>query len=417
MSPPPVPAVRPIEREAIVLLAGCAPRRRALAARVESLVTACDEDHVLELLRRTRLTALVGRRIVAVAGPGAFPRLALVAGGVAAATRRRNAAHEILQLGILARMTQAGVAAAPLKGPDLARRIHADPGLRLSGDVDVLVDSDRLSDAVAVVETLGYRDVPSTGRPWLTELHRRLEHPSPAMPRVEVHWRAEWYSSRPECGGFAGAALERSHPDPGGQGRRFRPADELALLLLVYARDELVGLRLPADLAAWWDRHGPDVGDGALQEIVEADPPLATPLATAALICGRLVGLPAARLIDLGPAKAPRARLATRLADPFLDQPPRRRASTLVDGLFSSRGTIRSFLRRRVFVPTGHVAATYGCDAGPMLYLLTIQHPVRRAVHYARFVGSPPPRSSHFGLDPGPGDDPSPVVDAITTTR
>jgi hypothetical protein len=156
-----------------------------------------------------------------------------------------------------------------------------------------------------------------------------------------------------------------------------------------------VGLRLPADIAAWWDRFGSEVDPGALQELADADRPLALPLAVATRACTQLVGLPGARLIDLGLASGLRGRLAGRLADPFLDTPSVGLASSLVDGLLSSRRTLRPFLRRRLLSPAGHVELTYGSRDGRLspvrLRLLQAQHPLRRLVHYARLVIGPPP--------------------------
>ena len=53
------------------------------------------------------------------------------------------------------------------------------------------------------------------------------------------------------------------------------PADELAALLLYYARDGFAGLRLAADIAAWWDANGRGLPDGALDDLVGAYPALA----------------------------------------------------------------------------------------------------------------------------------------------
>ncbi len=302
----------------------------------------------------------------------------------------------MVQRAVLRRLTEHGIAAAPLKGPDLALRVHGDLGMRPCMDVDVIVDPDRLKEAVAVVQMLGYGEPPPSDAPWFGELHERLDHPADTMPTVEVHWRAEWYSKDARAGGLARSALERSDPELSGDGRRLAPADELAILLLVYARDSLVGMRLPADIAAWWDRYGSDVPAGALQAIVEVDPPLALPLATAAVTCQRLVGLPAGRLLALGPARGARARLAGRLADPFLDEPPAHRASALVDGLLSSRRKIPAFLRRRVLLPAGHTALRYGALDGKgsavRVRLLQLQHPFRQVAYFASFAAFPPPR-------------------------
>ena len=390
-----------VERELVLLLCSSAARRAAQGAVIDRLLATCDEGRLLALLDRLRLTALVSRRIQALGGDAVFSRLARAADTAVRAAWLHGEVQAGVQRRVLERLTQAGISAASLKGPDLAQRIYGDLALRPSSDVDVLVDPDRLHEAVAVVQALGYGPRPSFDAPWLAELHHQLVHPTEAMPVVEVHWRAEWYSSFAGVGGFARSALERSRPDAVGVGRRIEPADELALLLLIYARDCLVGLRLPADIAAWWDIYGPDVAGGALQALVEADPPLAVPLAAAALTCERLVGLPAGQILDTAPARVARGRLAMRLADPFLDEPAARSTSSLVDGLLSSRRTLLPFIRRRVLPPIGHVELLYGGNGWSLgslgLRILQAQHPIRQLAYYAWFVGSPPPRTATGG--------------------
>lgn len=379
-----------------MLLCGRAASRAALAGRIDTLLPNCDEDRLIALLGRLGLTALVGRRVVARAGPDAFPRLRRGVYDTADKTRSRGEIQAVVQGAVLERLTEAGIAAAPLKGPDLALRVHGDLALRPCADIDVIVAPDRLRDAVGVVQTLGYGAGPSPDVPWLTELHHALEHATPAMPIVEVHWRSEWYSASAPDGGFARVALERSRLDPNGRGRILQAADELAMLLLVYARDGLLGLRLPADFAAWWDRYGAEVPPGAVEAIVEADPPLAVPLSVAAVACARLVGLPAAELLDSALVSSPRARLALRLVDPFLDTPTARAATAFVDGLLSSRHTLKPFLRRRVVLAAGQIGLVYGVDSGLggslRLRLLQAQHPFRQIAYYAWSAGSPPPR-------------------------
>jgi hypothetical protein len=197
------------------------------------------------------------------------------------------------------------------------------------------------------------------------------------MPPIELHHRIEWYAGAP----FALDVLARTTCARGA--RRAAPADELALLLLIFARDGFPGLRLPADLAAWWDRHGSQLPDQPLRSIAEAHAALARPLATAALVAERLVGLPAAHLLDLAPAAGRRSRLAAALADPLLQHGPA--GPTLVDGLLCDRRALRGWTRRRVLPPRGHVARTYGLPKarGPRVTLLQAIHPARVGVRLA----------------------------------
>jgi hypothetical protein len=392
------------ERELVVLLSAGVARRAKAATRIELLLETTDQDRLLTVLDRLQLTSLVGDRAVRLVGARRLPIIAAGAAAAAAATRPHAQRLAIIQRAVLRRLRAAGIVAAPLKGPDLAERIHGDLGLRPSADVDVLVDPDRLDDAVAAVRELGYGPPPPAHAPWLRELHLRLDHPAATMPPVEIHWRAEWYAVRGAPGGLARAALARSVADCAGVGHRLQPEDELALLLLVFARDGLVGLRLAADIAAWWDRYGAAIAPGAMQRIVDSDPALAAPLATAALSCALLVGLPAADLLDLEPARRLRTRLAGRLADPLVELPARRRAATLVDGLLSSRHTLRPYLRRRLLPPAGHIAVTYGQRAAAGnrvgVRLLQAQHPLRQIAGFAFCVAAPPRRVPNLGEPP-----------------
>jgi len=378
-----------------MLFAGCAAGRAKLTSRVEILLAASDEGRLRSLLDRLQLVEHVGGRIVAAAGEERFPRLALAAWGSTVAARTRGEVQAVVQFAALERLARAGIRAAPIKGPDLALRVYGDLGLRPCADVDIVVDPERLDDAVAVLRTLGYEGPPA-GSPWLTDLHRGLAHPLAAMPALEVHWRTEWYSANASSGGLARTALQRAVPDGRGRRLRFRPADELALLLLVYARDGMPGLRLPADIAAWWDRYGRELQLGALQDIVDADPRLAVPLATAAATCGGLVGLPSQRLLDLGPARTSRGRLARSLASPFLDERRKHSAAPLVDGLLGGRTALATFVRRRLLLSTGRVNAMYERPRSPggraRVRILQAQHPIRQLVYFVGHVGSRPPR-------------------------
>jgi hypothetical protein len=379
-----------------MMFAACAAGRANLLRRAEQLLGVCDERKLCSLLVRLRLLEYVGGRMVATAGEGRFPQLALRARGATVAARAHGEVQAVVQYAALERLTKAGIRAAPLKGPDLALRVYGDLGLRRCADLDIVVDPERLDDAVGVLQTLGYDSGPPAGSPWLTELHRRLTHRLAVMPMVEIHWRTECYSSEASTGGLARAALERAVPDVRGRGLQFRLADELALLLLVYARDGMPGLRLPVDIAAWWDRYGSQLPTLPLQEIIDADPRLAVPLATAAALCERLVGIPAASLLEISPARSCRGQLAARLSSAFLDEPPKHSAATLVDGLLGGRATVLSFARRRLLLRRGHIATMYRRDDAPTwrapTRLLQVQHPLRQLIYFAWYMGSPAPR-------------------------
>lgn len=64
---------------------------------------------------------------------------------------------ELLRL--LALFRQAGISAVPYKGPALAAQLYDPPGLRPSGDLDVLVDRADVPRAIDLVTANGYRPV------------------------------------------------------------------------------------------------------------------------------------------------------------------------------------------------------------------------------------------------------------------
>jgi hypothetical protein len=93
-----------------------------------------------------------------------------------------------------------------------------------------------------------------------------------------------------------------------------QPADELASLILFYARDGFSGLRTPADVAAWWSSVSPQLSSEPwLSAIADQHPALATPLQLGSALLESLVGVPAPGL----PRLPARSRLAARMANPF----------------------------------------------------------------------------------------------------
>jgi hypothetical protein len=147
-----------------------------------------------------------------------------------------------------------------------------------------------------------------------------------------------------------------------GEWRVARPDDELAALLLFYARDGFYGLRAPADLAGWWDRYGGESrGTPVLATHVREFPQLREALVTAAHVAEALVGIPAEAVVPEDDAPRRRGRMAARLANwdqsGELDQLAANIA--LVDALLGSRRQLGAFVRRRVWLPRTEIAAMY----------------------------------------------------------
>jgi hypothetical protein len=174
-------------------------------------------------------------------------------------------------------------------------------------------------------------------------LHERGE-----LPEVELHWRVHWYERSFACERLlppaVGSAVGEWSP---------APADELAALLLFYARDGFIDLRLASDLGTWWDVYGADLPHGALDELLHIYPALARALPVAANVAERIVGLPARQIIGEMPKLGLRGRIAVRLANPN----PRASRSQLyadmglIDGLLTPPGDFGSFVRRQVLLP------------------------------------------------------------------
>src|SRR4051812_551010 len=290
------------EQQLALWSVGTAARRDRQAQRARRLLAAAEPERLPAELHRLGVLGL-GGRIVELAGAGAPAPLVAEVRAFTEAARPHGVFQQMATLRILAGLEDAGVPAAPLKGPLLAERIYGDSGMRASSDIDVLVAPEDLEAAVDVAHALGYARpgdrVDAAGRPLLHFTLRAAAAPA----ELELHWRVHWYEER-----FAARALARSRPSRT-EGRRFAPADELAMLLLFYARDAFAGLRLAADVAAWWDRSGADVQPDALRALVAEEPALAPALATASAAASRLTGVP-----DLvAPSRA--NRLALRLAN------------------------------------------------------------------------------------------------------
>lgn len=367
------PAPSPEDRF-ILALVGTAQRRRAERDRARDLAAQVDRGRLTARLRELRVLGVVGPRATAllpVADRTAFEQ------DVSASVdghRRQARVHATMLRSIREALAAAGIDAIALKGPDLAVRIHGDLGARPSADLDLLARARQMNDSIEVLGRLGYATDPSDNVPWRLTIHHELQHPSPAMPPVEIHWRVERYCGSPFSDGVVGRALL----DESGT-RRPQPVDELAMLLMVAAKDGLAGLRMMADIAAWWDRYGPDVANGGLGQLATRHPTLARPLATAGVIAERLVGLPAAQLLGADCASQRRSRLAVRLADPLMAIGGAQRV--LVEGLLSDGPALRRWLRHRVMPSQGHVATIYSLDPDERLRiaLMAAAHPARLA--------------------------------------
>jgi hypothetical protein len=336
------------ERRLILLSAGTAARREAGREAALALAALVDWDALAATLFCRRLLPTLGPRVLALADGRAGGDLAAQVEHAIGLARRQGAFLALVGDQVAAALAAAGIRSAPLKGPALSTDLYGDPGRRLASDIDLLVAAEDLAAAVEVVGGLGYGEpIDAVGADGLPQLHFAVAHRRGELPPVELHWRIHWYERR--------FARERLLPPPGAAaGWRPRPAAELAALLLFYARDGFVDLRLATDLGAWWDRHGEEADAAELAALIAEFPALRRPLRAAAVAAEHVVGLPAAELLRGAPRLGPRERMAVRLADPNPSpRSPRSQvhaAMGLVDGLLAPPGELPEFVRRQVLL-------------------------------------------------------------------
>jgi Uncharacterised nucleotidyltransferase len=336
------------ERQLILLSAGTAARRQVLRVRAERLIEEVDWQRLVETLGGRRLLPTLGPRVLELAQGRADNDFAEAVTRAVDAGRRHSAFLQLVSLRIIAMLADAEIRCAALKGPHLGEAIYGDPGRRMSSDIDLLVAPEQMSAAVEVVRELGYEapvdHVEANGLPLL---HFVLVHERGELPPVELHWRIHWYERN-----FSRERLLPPVVDPLGQWRP-APVYELAALLLFYARDGFIDLRLASDLSAWWDVCGAELSPGTLGDLLHLHPALARVIPVAVRAAERTVGLPAARILgDTGKLDL-RERTAVRLVNP---NPHSSRSQLyadmgLIDGLLAPRGGFRAFVRRQLLPP------------------------------------------------------------------
>jgi hypothetical protein len=336
------------QQQLILLSAGTAARRRVMREHAMRLAEEIDWPQLSETLRSRKLLPALGPRILELTQGMAGADFAAGVDEAIEMGRRQSAFLQLVSLRLLAMLTDAGIRCAPLKGPLLSEAVHGDPGRRLSTDVDLLVAPEQLQAAMGVARELGYRGpTDHVGHDGLPLLHFALVHERAELPPLELHWRIHWYERDFAC--------ERLLPPAVNQAAGWRPAlaDELAALLLFYARDGFQGLRLATDLSAWWDAFGGQLWPGALNQIVRTYPALRRALVVAAAVGEKTVGIPASQIISNPSVERLRRSVAVRLADPdpHTSEPQLHADMGLIDLLLTPAGGFGSFVRRQLLPP------------------------------------------------------------------
>lgn len=336
------------ERQLILLSAGTAERRSAAQEQAQLLLSDVDWPQLAEALRVRKLLTVLGPRIEQLSDGRAGDSFALAVEQALEAGRRQGTLIQLVCLRVMAMLAEAGIRSSALKGPMLGEAIYGDPGRRISSDIDLLVSPDQLQAATDVVRSLGYRAPAGyVRRDGLPLLHFMLAHDEGRLPPIELHWRVHWYERS--------FARERLLPPSHASSGQWRPdpPDELLALLLFYARDGFVDLRLAADLSAWWDAYGAELEAGALDRALCPYPALSRAVIAAAMAAEAVVGLPAAQLLGERGRPRLRERVAMRLANPN----PHTSLSQLyaeiglIDGLLAPSGGLRAFVRRQLLPP------------------------------------------------------------------
>jgi hypothetical protein len=223
-------------------------------------------------------------------------------------------------------------------------------------------------------------------RPRVSDELPRLHHIFEAddAPPVELHWRLHWYEAE-----YATELLERTVAD--GDVRRPAPADDLLSLLLFYARDGLLGLKAPMDIAAWWSQYSAELDPGELGAILRRHPALTRPAAAAALAAESILRLPITSCLDPGILRRRRTLAAVRLVDwaEVQSEGEIDVATKIVDGLLTPPAGMLAFIQRAAFpgMPGSRWMA-------PLRQLLYFGHLVRYGGRIAaRAIRGRPPRS------------------------
>jgi Uncharacterised nucleotidyltransferase len=335
------------ERQLVLWSAGTAARRVATSEHARTLAPGVAWEDFTNALRARKLLTTLGPRIVELTNGLDTRDFSAAVQDALSKARRQGAFLQLVALRTVEMLARAGIRSSALKGPLFGEAIYGDPGRRLSSDIDLLVVPEQLHDAVGVLRELGYEPpmdhVDSDGLPLL---HFALGHGLSELPPVELHWRVHWYERS--------FARDRLLPPDGGIGSwRPEPAAELAALLLFYARDGFIDLRLASDISAWWDAYGADLPRDALGHLLRDYPPLTRPVCVGLAVAEQMVGLPTEQIMAEPPRLGRRERMAVRLANPNPDASRSQLYADmgLIDGLLSPRGGFGAFVRRQVFPP------------------------------------------------------------------
>jgi hypothetical protein len=91
---------------------------------------------------------------------------------------------------VLAAFKNKGIAVIVVKGTVLAEQLYGNPGLRIVGDMDILVRPESLPSAGLLLEELGYRKL-NLKSPQKHPFHDVYQKPSIISYNIELHWNLD----------------------------------------------------------------------------------------------------------------------------------------------------------------------------------------------------------------------------------
>jgi len=364
-----------VEEDLALRLCGIESRRHAGRDEILRLARRVDPDELLAVLARHGLVALVGSRFRDVLRGRVPDKFGKVVADALTTNRRGAVLYSALTERFCRVLDDAGVANLPLKGTGLAERAYGDVGLRsVQSDIDLLISVDGFQGALDALCRDGCEVVDNVN--WwggLPHYHSLLVSRQPIDTTIELHWRLHWYESE-----FAEEALARALSSTGPCASRLEPVDELVTLLLIFARDGYVGLRMAADIASWWDRNGQLLPPRPLDSAIASHPRLRRSLLAATEVLEAEVGIPAADLADPMTRRGIRVRLASRLPSWTARdrQDDVNTNITLNDLLLTPWGAYHVFARHYYLQPLEHYLLTYDWPRGHRL-----RNHARRLLH------------------------------------
>jgi hypothetical protein len=326
----------PLDRERALILRLARSTAPLAGADLEQV----DFETLRSELRRLKLLGLLGSRLLDQAPPGSVtPEFTDEVREILRRGAFDSMRKQLITQRLWRELERAGIPAIPLKGPFLSRRLHGDAAFRLSHDIDLLVARHHLRPAIDAIQRAGFVWRPGRSTP---VLHHLLESKDDVP--VELHWRVSWYENE-----YAGDVMGRSFVAD--DVRRPALTDDLAILLLVHARDGLSGLRTAVDVAAWWDLYPGAVSAPELEGLMAAHPALRRPLTAAAVAAEEVLEVPIASTLLPAVRVGRRTRAAIALADWLgAGNDASRDASTkVVDGLLTEWRGAGSYVRRAMF--------------------------------------------------------------------